>query len=89
MSRHTKTVNTSLSMDIYQSVEELAKQKGISRSELFRQALTNYVIQEQKWQRIYKLGEKQARELGIKSESDVVRLIHEFRQENPETQCKE
>ena len=58
MARHTKTVNTSLSMDIYQSVEELAKQKGISISEFFRQALMNYVIQEQKWQRIYKLGEK-------------------------------
>jgi predicted transcriptional regulator len=89
MSRHTKTVNTSLSMDIYLSVEELAKQKSISKSELFRQALTNYVIQEQKWQRIYKLGEKRAKELGINDESDVVRLIHEFRQENSDPQCKE
>jgi metal-responsive CopG/Arc/MetJ family transcriptional regulator len=76
-------------MDVFQSIEELAKQKGISRSELFRQALTNYVMQEQRWQRIYRIGEKRAKELGINDESDVLRLIHEFRQENSEIQCKE
>jgi metal-responsive CopG/Arc/MetJ family transcriptional regulator len=89
MSRQTKTINTSLSLDVYQSIEEIAEQKGVSRSELLRQVLSNYVVQERRWQRIYELGEKRAKELGIKDESDVEQIIHEFRQQNSEMQCKE
>ena len=89
MSRQTKMINTSLSLDVYRSIEEIAEQKGLSRSELLRRVLSNYVMQEKKWQRIYELGEKRAKELGIRDESDVEKLIHEFRQQNSETQCKE
>jgi len=56
---------------------------------MFNKIYSYYVIQEQKWQRIYKLGVKRAKELGIKDESDIERLIHKFRQENSEIQCKE
>jgi metal-responsive CopG/Arc/MetJ family transcriptional regulator len=89
MSRQTKAVNTSLPLDVYQELEDLAEKKGISRSQILRLALVNYVDQEKRWQRIYEIGEKRAKELGIKSEEDVERLIHEFRKEYSETKCKE
>jgi len=89
MSSQTKTVNTSLPLNVCQELEELAERKGISKSQILRLALANYVEREKRWQRIYEIGEKRANELGIKSEEDVERLIHEFRKEYSETKCKE
>lgn len=85
MARKTKIVNMSLPPEIYQEVEELARQKGISRSELLRQALKQYVASEKRWQEIRAWGEETARRLGIKDERDVDKLIHEFRREQSKT----
>ena len=89
MPRQTKAINASLPLDIYQELEELAEKKGMSRSNIIRIALLNYVEREKKWQRIYEIGEKKAKELGIRNEEDVEKLIHEFRKEYSEAKCKE
>ena len=81
MARKTKIVNMSLPPEIYKMVDKLAKQKGISRSELLRQALKQYSVSERIWQQIYQWGEESAKEFGIKDERDVDRIIHEFRKE--------
>ena len=57
------------------------EKKGMSRSNIIRLALLNYVEREKRWQRIYEIGEKKAKELGIRSEEDIERLIHEFRKD--------
>ena len=81
MARKTKIINLSLPQDIYAQVEELADQMGISKSELLRNALKQYVASEMRWQRIRKWGEETAKKLNIGDEDDVDRIIHEFRQE--------
>lgn len=81
MARQTKIINISLPPEIYREVDELAQQKGVSRSELLRQALKQYVTSERRWQQIRKWGEESAKELGIKEEREVEKLIHEFRKE--------
>lgn len=81
MARNTKIVNMSLQPEIYEEVDELAQQKGTSRSEILRQALKQYIASEKRWQQIRRWGEDSAEKLGIKDERDVSRLIHEFRRE--------
>jgi metal-responsive CopG/Arc/MetJ family transcriptional regulator len=81
MPRQTKIVNMSLPPEIYKEVDELAQQKGISRSELLRQALRQYVASERRWQQIRKWGEGSAKRLGIKDEKDVERIIDECEDE--------
>lgn len=84
MARTTKIVNFSLQPEVYRQVDELAKQKKTSRSEVLRQALKQYIASERRWQRIREWGEKTAKRLGIKNEDDVERLIHEYRKEKSE-----
>jgi len=81
MSRTTKIVNFSLPPQIYREVEELAKQKETSKSQLLREALIQYVTSERRWQQIRKWGEETAKRLGIKNEDDIDRIIHEYREE--------
>ena len=58
----------------------MAKEKKVSRSEILREALKQYIKSEKLWQKIYKIGEETAKELNIKEE-DVERMIQEFRKE--------
>jgi len=81
MARTTKIVNFSLPPEIYKEVEELAKQRETSRSQVLREALKQYVASERRWQQIRKWGEETKGRLGIKDEDDVERIIHEYRKE--------
>ena len=84
MARTTKIVNFSLPPEIYRWVDELAKQRKTSRSEVLREALKQYVASERRWQQIREWGEETAKRLGIKNEDDVDRIIHEYRKEKSE-----
>jgi metal-responsive CopG/Arc/MetJ family transcriptional regulator len=81
MARQTKIVNLSLPLDIYNQADEIAKKRGVSRSAILKKALEVYIMQEKRWELIYKWGEERAKELKIKDEEDVERLIQEFRRE--------
>jgi metal-responsive CopG/Arc/MetJ family transcriptional regulator len=81
MARQTKIVNLSLPLDIYNQADEIAKKRGVSRSAILKKALEVYIMQEKRWELIYKWGEEKAKELKIKDEEDVERLIQEFRRE--------
>ena len=84
MARTTKIVNFSLQPEVYRQVDELAKQRKTSRSEVLREALKQYVASERRWQQIREWGEETAKRLGIKNEDDVDRIIHEYRKEKSE-----
>ncbi|MGC8718360.1 MAG: ribbon-helix-helix protein, CopG family, partial [bacterium] len=71
MARKTKIVNMSLPLDIYNQADEMAKKRGVSRSEILKKALEVYIMQEKRWELIYKWGEEKAKELKIKDEEDV------------------
>lgn len=81
MARTTKIVNFSLPPEIYEDVNELARQTQTPRSQILREALKQYVVSERRWQQIRKWGEETAGELKIKDEDDVERMIHEHREE--------
>jgi len=81
MTRKTIIVSLSLPQETYKQLEELAARMKMSKSELLREALKQYVASERRWQRIRRWGEETVKRLDIKDEDDVDRMIHEFRQE--------
>jgi len=82
MARTTKIVNFSLPPEICKQMEELAKQRQVSKSQILREALKQYIASERRWQQIRKWGEESAKRLSIRNEDDVDRIIHEYREES-------
>jgi predicted transcriptional regulator len=81
MARQTKIVNMSIPVKLYRAVEDLAKKRDTTRSDILRESLEQYVVSEQNWQEIYRAGEESAKKLGIKNEGDIERLVEEYRHE--------
>ncbi len=81
MARATKTLTVSLPPRLYEEVERLATQEQKTKSELFRDMLRVYedFLDERRWRRVRRRGEDSARRIGIKTEADIERLVHEAR----------
>lgn len=76
----TATINLSLPKKLLSQIDQQSKKEARSRSELIREATRNYLKRIAAWDAIFKYGRKKAKELGIKSEKDVYRMIQEYRQ---------
>ncbi len=81
MSRVTKTLTVSLPPQVYREVENLAKLERKTKSELFRDMVAVYedYLDEKRWLRIRRRGRQAVSELGLNSEEDIERLVHEAR----------
>jgi metal-responsive CopG/Arc/MetJ family transcriptional regulator len=64
MTKTSKTVTLSLPSDLSDKIDEVIKEEGKNRSEIFRDALKRF-IEEREWQKIYRYGEMKAREKEI------------------------
>ena len=76
-----ETITLSLPSEMIREIDRLAKEEKSTRDEILKSALNQYFRGQEVWRQIFKQGEKWAKELGIKNEEDVDRLIHEFRKE--------
>jgi CopG family transcriptional regulator/antitoxin EndoAI len=74
-----KPTSLHLPSRLLQEAECVAKREGRTRNELLREAVRRYIA-DSKWRDLQDYGQAQARKLGLK-ESDVERLIHEYRSE--------
>jgi Arc/MetJ-type ribon-helix-helix transcriptional regulator len=81
MSRVTKTLTVSLPPQVYRDVENLAKLERKTKSELFRDMVAVYEdhLDEKRWLRLRRKGRQTVSEMGLKSEEDIERLVHEAR----------
>ncbi len=77
---NTQTINISLPKNLLEDIDKRAQQESRSRSEFLREAARVYLRRISSWDEIYKLGSKTAKKFGIKTEDDVDRIIHDFRQ---------
>ena len=77
MTNSAETVTLSLSDEIAERMEGVMKQEGCTRSEFLQDALLHY-IEECEWRQLYKYGERQAKEQGIRAE-DVASLVEQYR----------
>ncbi len=76
--RTTKTWTISLPPQLVREAEQTAKEENRTKSELVREALRLY-LKEQQWRKLQQKTALQAQALGIKTEEDVNRIVHEFR----------
>lgn len=83
MPRSTKVINLSLPPDVFEEVERMAREEGKSRNQVLQEALRQYTRTQRRWRQIYGWGQESAKVLGIQSEADVDKLVHQFRQEQP------
>lgn len=73
-----KVVNVSMPEEFFKQAEKLAKEENRTRSELYREAIRQY-IETRRWQKLQRESAERARRLGITSEEDVERIISEVR----------
>lgn len=75
----TQTLNIALPRELVKKVDERAKKEYRNRSELIREALRIYLKDLMEWDEIFEYGKKVGKEMGIKSEEDVNRIVYEYR----------
>jgi CopG family transcriptional regulator/antitoxin EndoAI len=73
-----RTVTISLPPALARKADRIARSEGRSRSELFREAIRQYLDRVDRWDQIFAFGERVAQERGL-SEEDVRRAVKERR----------
>lgn len=78
LARTTKILTLSLPPEMLKEVEKIAKEENRTRSELFREALRQYISSKERWRKIRKWGTEFAREQKL-TEADIERIVDEVR----------
>lgn len=78
--RTTKIMTLSLPPEMVKEVERITKEEHRTKSELFREALRKY-INDKRWLQIRQWGLKASQKLGVSTEEDVDKFIHQYRKE--------
>jgi metal-responsive CopG/Arc/MetJ family transcriptional regulator len=76
--KRSAVASFSIPLETLKHTQEIAQVEKKSRSEVVSEALEKYYVMKQ-WEVLQKIGARQAKRLGVRSEDDVDRLIHEFR----------
>jgi CopG family transcriptional regulator/antitoxin EndoAI len=74
MARDPRTVTVSLPPALLREIDRLAESEGRTRSELFREALRQYMHRIERWDQIFAFGEQVAKERDV-TEEDVARAV--------------
>jgi len=71
----TKTINISFPKKTLEEIDRFAKKEDLSRSDVLRIGTRKYIRDFTKWQILQDVGERQARELGLTSEEQIVKAL--------------
>ena len=74
--RKTEVLSVSLPKLLARKLTRIARLKGQSKSS-FVASLIEKEGEEERWKKIYKLGEETARKFKITSEEDIDRILHD------------
>lgn len=77
----TKTFNVSFPTPLAKRLDLLARRQQMSRSELLRNATQSYVAWWERWNQMSDDLRQRANKLGIRTEDDIDRIVHEVRDE--------
>lgn len=72
--RPSQTVTVSLPPELAREVDRVARRERRSRSEMFREALRQYMARRDRWDRIFSVGEQAAQRLSV-TEQDVTAAV--------------
>lgn len=73
--RQSRIVTISLPPRLCDRLMKTARAKGMTRSELVREALRRYELEEREWYALFEYGRRKAQAAGIRTEADVERVI--------------
>jgi hypothetical protein len=91
MSDASRTLTITVPDGTAEEFERLTEATGCSAGELFQEMLQAYEMERERgtFHELRRYGVEKARELGVKDEEDVYRLVQEFRQEEREREVRE
>ena len=75
MTRVSKTTTISLPPNLFREARHIAKAKGMTTSELFREAFRRYQREDRTWRELLRYGRRKAERAGIRTAADVERLV--------------
>lgn len=78
LARSTKILTLSLPPEMVKELERIAKEENRTRSELFREALRQYIASKERWRKIRKWGTQIAKAQRL-TEADIERIVDEVR----------
>lgn len=73
--RNTLVVSISLQKNIAKKLDAVHKVRGQTRSALIS-SLIEKEVENQRWERIYKMGEETAKKFRITSKEDIDKILH-------------
>jgi len=76
-----KILNISMSSELFNEVEKLAKEQTKAKGEFVREVIRQYIESDRRWKQIRKWGEETAKKLGIKNEMAIENIVEEYRKE--------
>jgi len=79
MSRTSEIITISLPPQIAKKFKRTARIENKTQSELFRAVFTGYADNKKRWGYIRKAGDRTAKSLKIKKDSDIEKLIDSLR----------
>lgn len=81
MARTTKVLSFSLPPQLAKEMESLAKRQRMTKSQLLSEMIKVYesYMEERHFEELQRYGKRKAREIGVTSEEDIERIIHEAR----------
>ena len=76
-------IKITLPTDVMDRFKKLAKAENKTNDQLFADIIQCYIDEkdEREWRQLRKYGEQTAKRMGITSDEDIVRIIHELRAE--------
>ena len=76
-----KILNISMSSELFNEVEKLAKEQAKAKGEFVREVIRQYIESDRRWKQIREWGEETAKKLGIKNEMAIEDIVEEYRKE--------
>lgn len=77
-----RTLTVSLPSELAEHVNQVASKEGRSRSKLFRAALRQYLGRQDRWDRIFALGEESPLRTGL-DDAGVLKTVKTSRRASP------
>lgn len=76
-----QVINISLPNKLLKLADQVAEKEARTRSELFREAIRNYILRRIQWDELFAYGKKAAKKAKF-SEQDVNKIIADYRSSN-------
>ena len=78
MGRKTKVLSLSLSQEMADELEKIAKDKKKTKSDIFKEMFKTYTeyIAEKEWRKLFEFGEETAKRFKIKDEEELFEILN-------------